>query len=173
MGVLGLGHIELNFDQLGKFGADRVDHGVQNVDSETRHALHVLFVENRLQLVEAGLGFGQHGLDAGDQFFLFFNQKRGFVGGPSLVNALTRILEVFAGFRPRDIAVAHFVRGVHDVDRIKIGNHLEVAQGHHPVFVHRAQPAHGVRHALEPHHAHHNRNQREQAHQKEKANVDA
>ena len=107
-----------------------------------------------MQLFDGAFSFGQHGFNGGDQLFLFFNQIGGFVGRPCFVNALTRILQIFTGFSPFDVAVAHLVGHVHNVDRIQVGNHLQVTQGDHPVLVNGAKAPDRFGHAAQAHESH-------------------
>ena len=163
----------MDFDQFRKLGADGVDDGVQGVNREPCDGLAVFVFQNGLQFVEAGFRFCQHGLNGGDQLLFLFNQIGGFVSRPGFVDARAGVFEVFAGLFPLDVAVANLVRHVHDVHSVKISDHFQVTQGHHPVFVNGAQTVDRLRHALETCQSHNDGHQGQKPDQQEEANVDA
>ena len=108
-----------------------------------------MLVQHHRQAIQLTVSFGQQRFELGDFALLVFHQ----IGGQVVMPVLTGQLELL-GERLRRLGAGLFT-AFHLADQpagqgqIGIRNQLDVAQGHHPVFVHAVQPGHHLLHAAQ------------------------
>ncbi|GJD94309.1 hypothetical protein OCOJLMKI_1511 [Methylobacterium iners] len=138
-----LGDLDLKIDELADRLADGVDALVEAVLDEGVECGSVVALENAQKVGHRLVGKAHGGLSLDRAAFLVLVHVGSGISRPLRLDAAARFFDGLSSFRPCQVAVAHLVGGIDDVDRVHVGHDLEVAQWHDAIGVDRFHP--GIR----------------------------